>query len=173
MNDDSNRSQLNSLKTELQRVELDLRLLRSKAEQLEFAINAQERSARAATLERLTPSAHVVPPLGGSESVVAPIAPIIEPTPPRRPATPPPLPKTVPPIITAAPEAIHFTTTPPPLPPPAPEPAPVAAAAERESFEMKLGTFWFVRIGIVMVLTAMVFLGNYAYQHYWGLMGPV
>jgi hypothetical protein len=30
-----------------------------------------------------------------------------------------------------------------------------------------------VRIGIVMVLTAMVFLGNYAYQHYVGLLGPL
>ena len=38
---------------------------------------------------------------------------------------------------------------------------------------MRLGTYWFVRIGIVMVLTAMVFLGNYAYQHYVGLLGPL
>ena len=167
MNDDSNRSQLNSLKTELQRVELDLRFLRTKAEQLEFAINAQERAAQSAILERLTPSAHVVPPLGGSESLIPPIA---EPTPARNPATPPPLPKFVPPIITAAPEPIFLAATPAT---PTSEPFQPAPAAERESFEMKLGTYWFVRIGIVMVLTAMVFLGNYAYQHYWGLLGPV
>ena len=59
MNDDSNRSQLNSLKAELQRVETDLRFLRVKAEQLESRISAEEHaSAQTAILERL-----VAPPV--------------------------------------------------------------------------------------------------------------
>ncbi len=40
------------------------------------------------------------------------------------------------------------------------------------SFEMKLGTYWLVRIGIVMLLTGMVFLGNLAYQKYHARLGP-
>ncbi|HYG35807.1 MAG TPA: DUF2339 domain-containing protein, partial [Clostridia bacterium] len=48
----------------------------------------------------------------------------------------------------------------------APEPA------EAKSFEMRLGTFWLVRIGIVMVLTGLVFFGNLAYQNYISQLGP-
>ena len=33
---------------------------------------------------------------------------------------------------------------------------------------MRLGTYWLVRIGIVMLLTGLVFFGNYAYQNYIG-----
>lgn len=40
------------------------------------------------------------------------------------------------------------------------------------SFEMRLGTFWLVRIGVVMLLTGLVFFGNYAYQNYIGKLGP-
>ncbi len=36
------------------------------------------------------------------------------------------------------------------------------------SFEMRLGTFWFVRIGAVLVLTGLVFFGNLAFQQ----LGP-
>jgi hypothetical protein len=34
------------------------------------------------------------------------------------------------------------------------------------SFEMRLGTYWLVRIGIVLVLTALAFFGNYAYHNF-------
>ena len=44
--------------------------------------------------------------------------------------------------------------------------------AKAPSFEMRLGTFWLVRIGIVMLLTGLVFFGNYAYQNYIGKLGP-
>ena len=37
---------------------------------------------------------------------------------------------------------------------------------------MRLGTYWFARIGIVMLLTALVFFGNYAYQNFIGKLGP-
>jgi hypothetical protein len=37
---------------------------------------------------------------------------------------------------------------------------------------MRLGTYWLVRIGIVILLTGLVFFGNYAYENYIGLLGP-
>jgi len=37
---------------------------------------------------------------------------------------------------------------------------------------MRLGTYWLVRIGIVMVLTALVFFGNLAYQNFIAKLGP-
>ena len=43
---------------------------------------------------------------------------------------------------------------------------------ETRSFEMRLGTYWLVRVGIVMVLTGLVFFGNLAYQNYISRLGP-
>lgn len=37
---------------------------------------------------------------------------------------------------------------------------------------MKLGTYWLVRVGIVMLLTGLVFLGTYAYKNFIGKIGP-
>ena len=56
-----------------------------------------------------------------------------------------------PPVITAKTEFV-----------PLPEPPP---AAEKASFEMRLGTYWLVRAGIVMLLTGLAFFANYAYHH--------
>jgi len=39
-----------------------------------------------------------------------------------------------------------------------------AVKATEGSFEMRLGTYWLVRIGAVMILTGLVFFGNLAYQ---------
>jgi uncharacterized membrane protein len=66
---------------------------------------------------------------------------------------------------------------PPPIPPVfVSEPMGVSSESalppEKRSFEMRLGTFWFVRVGVVMVLTGLVFCGNYAYQNYIGKLGP-
>ena len=75
-----------------------------------------------------------------------------------------------------------------PLPPPLPMIAPKVAAVEipreivppvprveppAESFEQKLGAFWLVRIGVVILLTGFVFLGNYAYHHIVAHIGPL
>jgi uncharacterized membrane protein len=46
------------------------------------------------------------------------------------------------------------------------------AAPHDPSFEMRLGTYWLVRIGIVMLLTGLVFFGNLAYQNYISRLGP-
>lgn len=51
--------------------------------------------------------------------------------------------------------------------PPAFEPRePEESAPASGSFELRLGTYWLVRVGIVMLLTALGFFGWYAYQHY-------
>jgi hypothetical protein len=60
--------------------------------------------------------------------------------------------------------------SPPPIPPRLA--AAVPATPPKTSFEMRLGTYWLVRIGIVMLLTGLVFFGSYAYQNYIGLLGP-
>lgn len=40
------------------------------------------------------------------------------------------------------------------------------------SFEMRLGTYWLVRLGVVMLLTGLVFFGNLAYQNFISKLGP-
>ncbi len=84
--------------------------------------------------------------------------------------TPPPLPEKV-----VLPEK-----RPVPVPAPAPEEVPEPAVEESPtpsitpslppkkegSFELDFGKVWFVRIGMVILLTGLVFLGNYAYQNW-------
>lgn len=96
-------------------------------------------------------------------------------------AAPPPAPTPAPAHVPPIPEK---KAVPPPLPrmaAPTPEPIPpepVRAAppprpkTESKSFEMQVGTYWMVRVGVVMLLTALVFFGNYAYQHYIANFGP-
>ena len=49
---------------------------------------------------------------------------------------------------------------------------PQSTAQETGSLEMRVGTYWLVRIGVVMVLTGLVFFGNLAYQNYISKLGP-
>src|SRR5258706_2690961 len=69
--------------------------------------------------------------------------------------SPPPIPTPVP-----------ATTTPPPRLPDLSQPVFAANAPPKGSFEMRVGTFWLVRIGIVMLLTGLRFLGNYTDQNF-------
>ena len=57
------------------------------------------------------------------------------------------------------------------VPPKFNEPPPIEGA--KGSFEMRLGTYWLVRVGIVLLLTGMVFFARYAYQNYFGHLGPL
>ena len=95
-----------------------------------------------------------------------------------KPAPPPPLPdllpvpekKTVPPPLpareTAAPRTAPTMPAPRPPTPAKPISTPVSPNPEARSFEMRVGTHWFVRIGVVMLLTGLVFFSKYAYDHY-------
>ena len=53
--------------------------------------------------------------------------------------------------------------------PPFTEPPPVA---QKNSFEMRLGTYWAVRVGIVMILTCLAFAANLAYHNLVPKLGP-
>lgn len=68
---------------------------------------------------------------------------------------------------------IKDAVAPPPLLPEVVSPAAAGEDSSKpDSFEMRLGTYWLVRIGIVAMLTALVFFGTYAYQNYIGKLGP-
>src|SRR5690606_6887423 len=58
-------------------------------------------------------------------------------------------------------------------PPPLPEPATSSRQADGETLEMRLGQVWLVRIGIVVLLTGLVFLGNYAYHEFIDRVGAI
>lgn len=51
------------------------------------------------------------------------------------------------------------------LPPPV-VPVPVVPAEPRGSFELRFGRVWLVRLGIALLVTGMVLLGNYAYRNW-------
>ncbi|WAC21149.1 DUF2339 domain-containing protein [Luteolibacter sp. SL250] len=71
-------------------------------------------------------------------------------------------------------EEAHVGISPPPLPPaPAPEQAPAPAPAVLAQtpdtdggFEMQLGRVWLVRFGVVLLLTGLILLGNFAYKNW-------
>lgn len=87
------------------------------------------------------------------------VAPQPEPQPIKKEITPPPLPKEKP-IAKRSPK-------PEPKPKPVPiaqKPLPKPPAAE--SLEIRLGTVWFVRIGVLMLLTGLVFLSKFAYSNF-------
>jgi uncharacterized membrane protein len=64
--------------------------------------------------------------------------------------------------------------SPPPLPPPPPPLSAdkLAPSDDTEPLELRVGTYWMSRIGIVILLTGLVFLGNYAYHRFVALLGP-
>lgn len=88
------------------------------------------------------------------------------------PEIPPPLP---PPTVEKPIDPVRQPTAPRPLPA---KSAPVAPIAEpvpstpRESLEMRIGTVWLVRAGVVAVLTALVFAGTALYQNLVPRIGP-
>lgn len=61
---------------------------------------------------------------------------------------------------------------PPPLPPLLPQTTVATPESGDGSFEMRLGTYWLVRVGVVMLLTGLVFFGNVAYQNFISKLGP-
>ncbi len=118
---------------------------------------------------------------------------------PQLPPPPPPViaPIVVPPPQPTVPQTAPQTTAPPVIPafstplkskmttvdslalpgktPPAKPAAGQAAQPEpagKGSFEMRLGTFWLVRIGVVLLITGLVFFGNFAYQNFITNFGP-
>ncbi len=97
------------------------------------------------------------------EEPIIPPPPIVPPIAP--PPIPPRIPHTVPrPVLETAQVS---TATPSTEPPPATTPT-----AEKDSFEMRVGKYWLVRIGIVIILTSLAFAANLAYHNLVPKLGP-
>lgn len=108
-------------------------------------------------------------------------APLAAPAPEPIAPLPPPLPvfatraqTTVPePSISAKGESVAAVIAPAPIVSISSRPAPTPKPGTTDSFEQKVGAFWLVRIGVVILLTGFVFLGNYAYHHLIAHIGPL
>ncbi len=61
---------------------------------------------------------------------------------------------------------------PKPTPPPAPPKSSSTPAGSNSDVELQIGRVWLVRIGIVVLLTGLVFLGNFAYHEFIPRLGP-
>ena len=96
--------------------------------------------------------------LKGNIPDAAPTVPAQPPlAPPPAPMVPPPLPDAVAEIPSAAaPSVVPVAPVPPPLP--------QTSVPRESSLEMRVGTVWLARIGIVILLTGLVFLANYAWK---------
>lgn len=96
-------------------------------------------------------------------------------------AVPPPLPPALPPPLPPIPVVPDYlkSTAPAPEPgsqtPAAQKTAPAVPAAPpvaKQSLELRVGTYWMVRVGVVILLTGIVFLANLAYREWITQMGP-
>src|SRR5579872_495103 len=182
---------------EQDRAELD-RLKRRQADLLEGLTKLNRELAtlevRLAQPERTTAPETPKPRIADAPSAQAagksPSAPVFSPPAPPPLVSSPGKPPVMAPVIAQTATASPVAKPAPAIPPaqPRPEPRPVSTQATRaalteagqipqpaktSSFEMRLGTYWLVRIGIVIFLTGVVFAGNYAYQNYVGKLGPV
>ncbi|MCW1913529.1 DUF2339 domain-containing protein [Luteolibacter sp. GHJ8] len=70
------------------------------------------------------------------------------------------------PVTIAKPAYRPMETVQPASPPPYPAPAAERKPAERAPLELRFGRVWLVRIGIALLLTGFVLLGNFAYQNW-------
>ena len=85
---------------------------------------------------------------------------------------PKPKPSPPPPRVAAVPLPVEKTAVPEAVPllvKPVVDEAVAGDAAE--GLELRVGTYWMARIGIVILLTGLVFLGNYAYHRFIPLLG--
>lgn len=150
---EAERSELERLKQRQARLELELSQLGAQLKLLETRL-AETKPTPEKISEPSRLAHQVEPPLKKPEPVrPPPIPPVI----PRKPVQPPPA-AAPPPVSKPDPIVPPFSTVAPPRMPDA------AAPVEKSSFEMRLGTYWLVRIGAVLVLTGLVFFGNLAYQ---------
>lgn len=143
----------------------ELKALREVQQDLRWRLDALDR--RIAGLENrkhlpASPAPVVPPPL--------PVAPIV----PERSAPPSPAdelwkPQTGPPDLVESFEPA--ADSPPPLPKTARRSS-AAEAATTDSLELRFGRVWLVRIGIVILLTGLVFLGNFAWKEFVAKIGP-
>jgi uncharacterized membrane protein len=146
---------------EIERIREIQRELRLRLEELDHRITnlSCEEEPEPAPLPMSEVAAETPPPLVASEEI--PPIPFVEPAAPVlvESELPPPLPTlTDPTPVIPEPEAAFSK----------PEPA-----AQKESLEIHFGRVWLVRIGIVILLTGLVLLGNFAWRELVSKIGPV
>ncbi|MBI3853298.1 MAG: DUF2339 domain-containing protein [Verrucomicrobia bacterium] len=182
--------QVDTLSRMLNYVQLEARRLKERLDELQTGappaaaesptpesgeqLSSKQAEAEAATLLASAPNVPVqqavAPPLPSPETI--PVAPPILQEVKRaviERVDIPPVGETPPVISFTAPFAASTTGPKPETTEPA-SPTPQRAPA-KGSFEMRLGTYWLVRVGIVMLLTGLVFFGNYAYHNFIGRIG--
>lgn len=168
--------------------------LRSFVERFEAARNAPVKPVPTVLTELPTSAPAIAPapvpkpavavhPLDVPPIIVPRVVPAIPRTAAQAPARPDVVPCTAP-VVPAAPkpvvEPLHepagtleaprpSAVQPREVPPPRAA-APVQVA--KSSFEMRLGTFWFVRLGIIVLLTGLALAGAYAYENIVPHLGP-
>lgn len=121
-------------------------------------------------LARLESRLRLIEDGAADESVTPPVAAVTMPLPP--PMPPPAVPSVIPPPMPREAFAFQPEPVPPPVSLPATAGVPPPAAAPKESLEVRIGTTWLVRVGVVMMLTALAFLGSYLYKNVVPHLGP-
>src|SRR5262245_7587259 len=163
------RSALESLKLRQARLEQELALLARELKAMEARLAPPQVPAPATPA---APSVQEVQPAPKPAPVLPPpLPPIIQPQPQTQPQTPKAADIFVSQLSPREPMPAPTVSEPPP-----PAPAPVAAETAgrgARAFEMRLGTYWTVRVGIVLFLTGMVFAGNYAYHNFFIKLTPL
>jgi len=160
----SDREELNELVSAQVKLRLELMRLEERIEKLHSRVGAPGERALPTTgipeMPKPVAASVVSPPReGASES-----------------ASPPKLPPSLPvrDIFSTEEKPSVFAQASLPKTPPLREQPPIREADERasSSLEVQLGRVWFVRLGIVLLLTGLVFLGNYAWQNFVVNFGP-
>lgn len=157
---DQTRAEFEELKRKQAQLERELAALSRQLQRIEAEIHPF-RPAAPPTVE---PAPEVPKPAAAPRTGPPPIPPILS-APPVSPVIPvvEPMPQAVQPQTSAASPRVEESKVPPPL---------ATSGSEKRSFEMRLGTYWLVRVGIVMLLTGLVFFANYAYQNFVYKLGP-
>ena len=141
---------------------LELQLLRREQDHIHRLVRNMDERLEELAAGIVAPKARGIEP--APADVVAP--PTQSPTKPR-PAQPTVKPAATPPVDIQPAPPPPATTAQPDIPErePRPENRPADKRADSTAFEFELGRVWLVRIGVVVLLTGLVFLGNLAYQH--------
>ncbi len=165
MNEDAWNAALEMLRSEQERLLVEMRRIDQRIGELAMLRTSDASSAAAQFVPPPPAPSSLPPPLPPHSPLSATPAPSVPP------AAPPPLPQAPSPVAGLAAEpakTIFKPTSPPPQGAP-PPPTPVKPA---ESLEMRVGSYWLVRIGVAILLTGLVFLATYLYQTITPRLGP-
>ena len=183
---DADRSELAQLKEHQRSLELQLKSATAQLEELRARIDqfaGQTKSAAVLDTAEVKPPEVAPVPTSETDQTLAVLLSVREKIQTAQPPLIPPIiPTAVVPVSTSqavaplaeepavkAPEIVPGSSSQVVLPPLTGPPPP---AAPEPSFEMRIGKFWLVRVGIVMLLTTLVLLANLAYQKWIPKLGP-